>query len=140
MGWVIAGALFLAALAIVFHLIEEYFWSIVFIISAGVLAGSYSFWRTCPQDPGHEPTRVFRLGTVRYRTDRPGDEAVGCGGIRVRGGHTVRRAGGDFLAMGYLTGLFALLGLFMLFKGRYDLAGLCFVCAIISGAVMLSTL
>lgn len=42
--------------------------------------------------------------------------------------------------MGYLTGLFTLLGLFMLFKERYDLAGLCFVCALLSGTVMLLTL
>lgn len=42
--------------------------------------------------------------------------------------------------MGYVTGLFALLGLFMLFQKRYDLAGLCFVCALLSGTVMLLTL
>lgn len=52
MGWVIAGALFLAALAIVFHLIEEYFWSIVFIISAGVLAAFVLVLANTPSGSG----------------------------------------------------------------------------------------
>lgn len=52
MGWVIAGAILLAAMAVVFHLIQEYFWSVVFIISAGVLAAFILVLANMPSGSG----------------------------------------------------------------------------------------